>query len=688
LQEQEAITCNITSDDSKFYTASSNNQMTSILGIGYLESIYNFYNAIENSTVYEGMTQLTTTVVPSSQYELLEKNDDRYLAYTAPTDGQFSYQRFEIKIDEFLDELTFLQINWTGRGSTGGAASTAGYVIYFLNFTSGSWVQLVSASGTAKGSHAFNYTGSFNNLVNSSGYVYVLARSLEARATGGGGGTRPRTIETDYVHVKTRSDIIPPEVSLNYPDELKTNNHTIQFSCFVHDDNFVKNVTLYGNWSGSWHANETNSSGLNDVNYTFIKTISEEGVFRWNCYSCDKAGNCEFDAFEHQFSIDTTPPSVNLFYPSSNLNSSTLQVPFNFSVSDNNSILNCSLFGNFNGSWHPNQSISSPQRNIINNFSSVNLLDGYYYWNVRCLDDHGNFGWNSTNFSFAAFLPPYQSPQNPQINQSKNDGTSAVNLSWQQVSNAVNYKIYYTDDVKAEFQFLNQTSNTFYEDTSAPNSRRRFYKISAWNPTAENETTETFAKTIYSLNRLEGVNTRNWANFYINNSNYRDASSLLTEINNVTVINMWDASSQKRVSCNSFSCPTFPECTDTNCNFEIQNGVAYEVNINSSAPLEVNWSTVGKLNPNPQVNLSKKEGDFGKNWVGINPNSSIINASSLFSSVPFVDAVTEWNTLTQSTRGLIPSPFPWIPFIGTNFIIMPEKGYEVSVIQNSSWQQN
>jgi hypothetical protein len=685
------ITCNITDDEPKYYIAEENYERSVVLGIGYSEDTYYFFTGIQGSWVYEGMTQFSTTLVSSDLYGLLRDNDDSYLTYTAPTDGQFSYQRFEIEIDEPLNELSYLEINWTGKGSSGGAAATAGYVIFFWNFTSSSWVQLVSQSGTAKGSHAFNYTTGFSDLVNSSGYVYVLARSLEARATGGSGGSRPRTIETDYVHVRTRSDILAPEVTLNYPDGLKTNNIQVDFSCFVHDDYEVVNVSLYGNWSTGWHLNQTNSSGLNDVNYTFVKNLSD-GFYEWNCYSCDLAGNCDFDPFEHYLSVDTASPLVNLIYPQENFNFSSLYADsFNFSVSDSNLISNCSLYGDFEGLWEINQTDESILRNVGQSFLGVNVIeDGYYLWNVYCYDDHGNLGYNSTNFSFAAFNPPYTPPENINISQSSNDGTGNIVLNWSAVSNAVRYNIYRTNDLNDEFILIDETEDLGYVDSDAYLSRRRFYKVSAWNPTSEN-LSEIYAKTVYYFYRNPGVNTKNKAGFYFS-SNMTKASELLGENGNFTSFNMYNETIQKRVICNGFSCPSFPECTQTNCNFDfdLEDGRGYEVYINSSGPLSINWSMVGQVFSPISIDLVKNDTNYGKNWISLYANTSLYNANSLINSISFAESVTNWDEVVQTSRGYIAtsSPFPWIPpYIGNNFILEIEKSYEVSVNQSSSWLQ-
>jgi hypothetical protein len=681
-----------TDDESQYYTASSNNEKTSNLGIGYLEKTYSFSTSTEDSWVFEGMTQLSTTMVPSYQYSLLTYNDNNYLTYTAPTDGQYSYQRFEIEIDETIDELSYLEINWTGRGTTAGAASTAGYVVYFWNFTSSSWVELTSYSGgTTKGSYSFSYTDDFSNLVNSTGYVYVLARSFEARATGGGPSTRARTIETDYVHVKTRSDIIPPEVSLNYPDDLKTNQNPIEFNCYVHDDYKVKNVTLYGNWTGTWEENETNSSGINDVNYTFSINIPE-GEHRWNCYSCDIAGNCEFSSFDKFFSIDTIPPEVNLIYPFNWENFTGYEIPFfNFSVTDNSPIEKCELYGDWDNSWELKQTYNSPDKGINLNFSGETVEgDEFYLWNINCTDEAGNSAFNSTNFTFSAFLEPWK-PSIYSINQTTNDGTGNIILVWNFSNHSYEFEIYYSEDMKT-FNYLNKTNKTNYTDDTFSGNKRRYYNVVSVNPIGQNSSENYFGAHVYTL-KHDGVSSRNFLGFPTNFSYLKNANETFREINGAVSISTINFTNQEIVYCNEFTCPSSISCTPTSCNFDVVAGESYDVEIDTSGSSEVNWSGVGFVYEPLSIDVGYNNPLLLKNkkWISLYSGTNLIDAEDLFESMVNIDAVTNWREDLQTSEGMIEACLPWSPstcfMVGENFNLEVEKGYEVSSTAVGTWIQ-
>jgi hypothetical protein len=402
----------------------------------------------------------------------------------------------------------------------------------------------------------------------------------------------------------------------------------------------------------------------------------------------DKGGTAQSNVVSWQTIefIDRTSPVVNLYLPVDNANFSSYVInSFNYSVSDNSSVINCSLLGNWTGSFAVNQTVLNPNEDIMNNFSQVNVTnDGYYIWNVKCYDIYGNIGTNSTNYTFAAFLPSY-SPALQNVNQSSNDGTGNVTLSWASAPHAAAYNVYYSTNLST-FVFLNRTSNLNYTDTSFVGNQRRYYYVSAWNPTLENYSGQFFSAHVYTLSK--NVNTRNWIGLPTNASYLKTANDTLYEIRNITAVSMLNSTTQKEVTCNTYSCPVFPSCTDTNCNFGLSPGAGYEVNLNSSVSSSINWSVVGMVYSNFSIVLNKNATGTGKNWIAMYANTTLMNAQAIIGNISNTDAVTKWDSVSQKSVGLIPSPFPFgAKFIGTNFNTLPEAGYEVSVNQTLTWNQ-
>jgi hypothetical protein len=64
----------------------------------------------------------------------------------------------------------------------------------------------------------------------------------------------------------------------------------IKFGASVFDSDGIKNVSLWGSWDGGWHLDQTNSSGLNDVTYQFVRELSP-GNYTWAIGIYDSSGN-------------------------------------------------------------------------------------------------------------------------------------------------------------------------------------------------------------------------------------------------------------------------------------------------------------------------------------------------------------------------------------------------------------
>jgi hypothetical protein len=378
-------------------------------------------------------------------------------------------------------------------------------------------------------------------------------------------------------------------------------------------------------------------------------------------------------------------PIISLIYPDWDNFTGFNISSFNFSINEG-FFDNCELWGNWSTGWHKEQTITEIVTNVTLNSSSVNVLnDGFYIWGVRCNDSFGKTTWSTTNKTFSAFLYPY-SPRLINISQSNNYGTGNITLFWNLTSHAYMYKIYYSNDLRS-FYFLNETYILNYTDTNFGGNIRRFYRIDSWNPIGQNQSANYFGAHVYELK--QNGTTRNWIGFPTNFSYLNNANQSLNEIINTTTFTMWNETIQKRVTCNFYSCPSTFECTETNCNFNFNpgNGRSYEVNLNISAPSRVNWSAVGIVYPPLTISLIKNSTSFAKNWISVYANTSLINARGLISNISNADAVSKWDETAQTSTGYIRGPFPWVPYLGTNFSIVIERGYEVSVNQSMAWTQ-
>ena len=181
-----------------------------------------------------------------------------------------------------------------------------------------------------------------------------------------------------------------PNVSLESPLPYENISTEVNFSCFAQDlDGNLANVTLYGNWSGGWHANETKAITGSSGWANFSKNLAE-GTYLWNCVAQDGLGVMSNNSANRSFSVDKTPPVISSVVSNSSL---VCGVPSSVRI-------NCSVTDNFLGvegvvirAWSP----SGPENH------SASLLSGNVYyadiplnlrgdWTFECIanDSAGN----------------------------------------------------------------------------------------------------------------------------------------------------------------------------------------------------------------------------------------------------------------------------------------------------------
>ena len=99
-----------------------------------------------------------------------------------------------------------------------------------------------------------------------------------------------------------------PVAILNSPlNNTSSSNTTIIFNCSTFDDVDLANITLYGNWSGGWHANETTNITGTSNSTTFNETLSD-GRYIWNCLATDDENNINWYESNYSLAIDSTAP--------------------------------------------------------------------------------------------------------------------------------------------------------------------------------------------------------------------------------------------------------------------------------------------------------------------------------------------------------------------------------------------
>ena len=96
------------------------------------------------------------------------------------------------------------------------------------------------------------------------------------------------------------ADTIRPNITANTPLNNSNFSYTnITFNITVGDDNAnITNVSIFGNWTGTFIINSTNSSLAlaNNITYFTINITQGRGFYLWSASAWDNSSNCNFSS--------------------------------------------------------------------------------------------------------------------------------------------------------------------------------------------------------------------------------------------------------------------------------------------------------------------------------------------------------------------------------------------------------
>ncbi|MFH1916375.1 MAG: Ig-like domain-containing protein [Nanoarchaeota archaeon] len=182
-------------------------------------------------------------------------------------------------------------------------------------------------------------------------------------------------------------DTIAPSVTLNSPPHRTiTNNASITFTYTPADTNTLSSCTLYGNFSGLFLANSTNTTILNNTVNNFTITVPE-GIFDWNAQCNDTAGNSNFASGNYTLTADTSGPAIGIISPANNtLENTTNNINFTANANDTYAnISSCKLI--IDGVVEMTK--TGIQEGDPFTFTRF-VLNGNHTWMVNCTDSLGN----------------------------------------------------------------------------------------------------------------------------------------------------------------------------------------------------------------------------------------------------------------------------------------------------------
>jgi len=287
----------------------------------------------------------------------------------------------------------------------------------------------------------------------------------------------------------TPDDMESPNISLNSPvNNFNSSSYTVTFNATVFDNINLTNVSLWGNWTGSFIVNQSNASGENNTDYIFTVDLTgyDDGYYIWMIEARDNNTNV-INSSIRTFTLDTKGPAIAIVSPNNNTNTTNTELDVNFTVSD--------AFIGLESCWYSNDT-NTINRSLVcgQNLTNITWAEGQHNVTIYANDSSGNE--NSSRISFTIdTINPDISIINPTVNNSNttntgldinftisdsnlascwysNDtyninrslicGTNLTNITWSEGSH--NITVYVNDSVGNE----NSSTISFRIDTKGP----------------------------------------------------------------------------------------------------------------------------------------------------------------------------------------------------------------------------
>ncbi|RLG22957.1 hypothetical protein DRN85_10190, partial [Methanosarcinales archaeon] len=345
----------------------------------------------------------------------------------------------------------------------------------------------------------------FTNL-NQDMVYYYNATHIDKAGNSNSTETRKITLDSTYPLIDFAED--------TEDNDTYFNRDWIYINVSIIEDN--KNETRFYLYNSSLDlvGNISHIDGTSYVNFTGLTDTNE--IYYYNVTHIDKIG-FENSTETRKITLDDTNPVVDLNEPLSGTLTSNNNLAFNYTPSDTN-LKNCSLYGNFSGTWQLNQTDASPTNGTKNSFNSITISDGNYIWNVECYDKAGNNAFNNTNYTLEIDAsPPTQfSLIFPANNTYSTNRTPLLNWTEPEEPNFDNYTIIFDDNINFnsinhDYTVVGNVSNTTYQITPVnqlDDNTLFYWKVLAYDTLDNNRnSTEVF---IYATdNSYPAVNLEN-----------------------------------------------------------------------------------------------------------------------------------------------------------------------------------
>lgn len=359
-------------------------------------------------------------------------------------------------------------------------------------------IQLIRRNTVSNNNATAISDGAYIGAMESSSITYTGPMSIFIS-----GRYSSNTVTINSIILKRYSDIDPTiivgseqnanglAVTLNSPENYyNSSSSSVSFNCSAEDETEVINLTLVIDGEDNY----TQSGG--GSNFTELtQTLSfSDGDHNWSCRASDGSGQVDDPTTSNTryFTIDTTPPEINITYP---LNGSQIitfinpiNISFNASISDDH-LSSC---------WYYNGTANTTVTCGNNATLTLDYGDYNLYWYAN--DTHGNEASEPVSFSIN-YLQEDANYPNPAIEGE----TYPINITLNATElNSLNGTLYYngtayntTSSIAGSTGTLN---TTLFINPVSENAVKTFF----WNYTlnGNNYTSSTYNHTIYFINPI------------------------------------------------------------------------------------------------------------------------------------------------------------------------------------------
>ena len=213
--------------------------------------------------------------------------------------------------------------------------TTSGFLrLEWLNGSS--WVTICSTnfgSSTAYAHDSVNCSFTSANTPNLTQINNGMQLRAEFYYSGNPSGVTYGTDEA-YINLKYTEDVTPPIVELIGPNTYHRPGR-VNFTYIPSDANLVS-CTLYGDFSGSWLPNLSDTTVQSDQIENFTINLSE-GYYTWNARCCDIADNCAFDELggvnnRGNYTVNITNPDLIISQIAFNITSAYAKEGVNITI--------------------------------------------------------------------------------------------------------------------------------------------------------------------------------------------------------------------------------------------------------------------------------------------------------------------------------------------------------------------